>query len=169
MANKNPIAEKLPSNADHAAPTPWEVARRTLAEGQWYWLASVRPDAQPHLRPVLAVWVDDAICFCSGHSTRKGKNLAQNSHCSLSVASDTMHLVVEGEAVKINDEAKLQRVADVYASKYDWHVTVRDGVFYADYGAPTAGPPPFEVYEIAPTVAFGFGTEESFSPTRWRF
>ena len=54
------------------------------------------------------------------------------------------------------------------------HVTVRDGAFHDGAfhdaeGAPTAGPPPYDVYEVIPTTAFGFGTDESFSPTRWRF
>ena len=132
MAEKEPVAEKLPSNAEHATPTAWEEARRRLAEGQW-------------------------------------KNLARNSHCVITVDRDNVHLVVEGEAAKISDNAKLQRVAEVYASKYAWHVTVRDGVFDAEYGASTAGPPPFNVYEVTPRRVFGFGTDETFSPTRWRF
>ena len=79
-----------------------------------------------------------------------------------------LHLVVEGEAATVRDEAKLQRVADVYATKYEWHVTVRDGAFDAD-GAPTAGPPPYDVYAVSPTMIFGFGEDESFNATRWRF
>ena len=169
MADKEPVAEKLPSNADHAAPTPWAEARRRLAEGQWYWLTTARPDGRPHVRPVLAVWLDSALYFCSGNTTRKGKNLTRNSHCVITVGSEDAHLVVEGKAARVSDEARLHRVAEVYASKYEWHVTVRDGAFYADYGAPTAGPPPYEVYEVTPTMVFGFGTDESFSPTRWRF
>jgi hypothetical protein len=58
-------------------------------------------------------------------------------------------------------------------------VTVRDRAFYGD-GAPTAGPPPYAVFELPPAVTFGFpgvtGTDEKgkgnvrfFSPTRWRF
>ena len=77
--------------------------------------------------------------------------------------------MVEGEAAKARDDTMLQRVAAVYASKYQWHVTVHDGACDAEYGAPTAGPPPYEVYEVTPTQVFGFGTDETFSPTRWRF
>jgi hypothetical protein len=76
--------------------------------------------------------------------------------------------VVEGEAAKVSDGGRLERVADVYASKYGWQVAVRDGAFYAD-GAPTAGPPPYELYEAAPTRIFGFGTDESFGAARWDF
>ena len=169
MAEKEPVAEKLPSNAEHATPTAWEEARRRLAEGQWYWLATTRPDGRPHVMPVLAVWLEGALYFSARAITRKGKNLAHNAHCVMTVDSGDVHLVVEGEAAKISDNAKLQRVAEVYASKYGWHVTVRDGVFDAEYGAPTAGPPPFNVYEVTPSRVFGFGTDETFSPTRWRF
>jgi hypothetical protein len=169
MANKQPVAEKLPSNVEHPAPTPWAEARRRLTEGKWYWLATVRPDGRPHVMPVLVVWLDHALYFVAGEATRKAKNLARDSHCVITVATEDAHLVVEGEAAKVRDETKLQRVATAYASKYQWLVTVRDASFDADYGAPTAGPPPYEAYEVTPTKAFGFGTDETFSPTRWRF
>jgi len=131
-------------------------------------LATVRPDGRPHVAPVLAVWADDALHFVAGSSSRKARNLARASRCVITVDSGALHLVVDGEATKVSDEARLRRVAGVYASKYGWHVEVRDGVFYAD-GAPTAGPPPYEVYEVLPTTAFGFGTDESGGATRWRF
>jgi nitroimidazol reductase NimA-like FMN-containing flavoprotein (pyridoxamine 5'-phosphate oxidase superfamily) len=168
MAGKEPVVEQL-FNADDTRPlTTWAEARRRLEEADTYWLATVRPDGRPHVMPVLAGWLDDALHFSTGATSRKGKNLARDSHCVITVGNHVLDLVVEGEAVKVSDEAKLQRVADMYASKYAWHVTVRDGAFYAD-GAPTAGPPPYEVYEVTPTLAFGFGKDESFSATRWRF
>jgi hypothetical protein len=46
---------------------------------------------------------------------------------------------------------------------------VRDGAFHDTEVAPTADPPPYDVYEVIPKTAFGFGTDESFSPTRWDF
>ena len=168
MPATEPTAELLPSSVRHATPTSWGEARRRLAEGTWFWLATVRPDGRPHVVPVLAVWLEGALYFVANQATRKTRNLATNAHCVVAVATDDAHLVVEGQAAKVRDAAKLQRVADAYASKYDWHVTVRDGAFWAD-GAPTAGPPPFDVYEVTPTTVFGFGTDEAFSPTRWRF
>lgn len=49
-------------------------------------------------------------------------------------------------------------------------VTIVDGAFAAPYGAPTAGPPPYYVYEIRPETVFAFTTDESPPrPTRWRF
>jgi hypothetical protein len=88
-----------------------------------------------------------------------------NSHCVITTGCNVLEgldVVVEGEAVQVSDEARLQRVADRYASKYDWHYTVRDGAFYGEGGRAL-------VYEVAPATAFGFGKGESSSQTRWRF
>ncbi len=169
MSEKQPTAEKLPASAEYPAPTSWAEGRRHIAEGPWYWLATTRPDGRPHVRPVLAVWLDGALYFASSANARKRKNLVADPRCTLTTADDEAHMVVEGVATRVWDEATLQRVAEAYAAKYDWHVIVRDGVFDAEYGAPTAGPPPYEVYEVTPETVFGFGANETFSPTRWRF
>ena len=167
MTEKEPAAEQ-PYLAEDATPTPWAEARRRLADAESYWLATVRPGGLPHLVPVLAVWVDGALHFVVSPTSRKAKNLARDAHCVIATRREALDLVVEGTVAKVSQEARLHRVAEVYMTKYGWPVTVRDGAFYAD-GAPSAGPPPYEVYEVAPTMAFGFPTDETFSPTRWRF
>jgi nitroimidazol reductase NimA-like FMN-containing flavoprotein (pyridoxamine 5'-phosphate oxidase superfamily) len=170
------MAEQEPRSADLLAPDattllPWSEARRQLADARFYWLATVHSDGRPHVRPVLAVWVDDSMYSTSNPTARKAKNLALDSRCALTVRSDGMDLVLEGNAVNVSDDATLQRVAAEYVSKYQWPVTVRDGAFDAPYGAPTAGPPPYELYQISPGVVFAFGTDETFAPrsTRFRF
>jgi len=167
MAEKEPVAAR-PLRAGDPAVTPWAEAHGRLAEADTYWLATAQPDGRPHVMPVLAVWLDGALYFCAGDSTRKAKNLAHDPRCVITTGGDDSDLVLEGTSAKVRDDATLRRAADVYASKYDWHVTVRDGAFWAE-GAPTAGPPPYDVYEVTPALAFAFGREEPFSPTRWRF
>ena len=144
MAEKEPVAEQ-PYLAEDAIPTPWAEACGRPADADSYWLATMRPDGLSHLVPVLAVWVDDALHFVATPTSRKAKNLARDAHCVITARRDALDLVVEGTAAKVSDEARLHRVAEVYMIKYGWPVTVRDGAFYAD-GAPTAGPPPYEVY-----------------------
>ncbi len=158
MAVKNPVAELEPQfSSDDATLTPW---------AEVYWLATVRPDGRPHVTPVLSVWLDGALYFCTGQSERKAKNLARNSHCVITTGCNALNegldLVVEGEAARVSDEARLQHVADTYESKYGWHFTVRDGTFHGDGGNIAL------VYEVPPTTAFGFG-KGKFSQTRWRF
>jgi hypothetical protein len=59
----------------------------------------------------------------------------------------------------------------LYRAKYDWNVTVAGGQFDAPYSAPTAGPPPYQPYEIRPTTVFGLVNDSALGPssTRWRF
>ena len=166
---RQPTPEKLPANIDHAAPVAWSEAQRRLEESRWYWLATLSPAGTPHVRPVLAVMLGDTLYFVSNAASRKARNLRRDAHCTLTSEASDAHLVVEGTAAIVRDEGMLQRVAEAYASKYRWHVRVIDGAFDADCGAPTAGPPPYDVYALTPKRAYGFGIEEPWSPTRWRF
>ena len=170
MADKDPWSAE-PLATDHALVIPWSQARTRFSEARFYWLATTRPDGAPHVRPVLAVWVDDALHSTTNPTARKARNLAHDARYAITVRDESLDLVAEGLAVRVTDDAKLQRVADAYRSKYEWPVTVHTGAFDAPYGAPTAGPPPYEVYELTFSTVFGFGTDEAFAPrtTRWQF
>jgi nitroimidazol reductase NimA-like FMN-containing flavoprotein (pyridoxamine 5'-phosphate oxidase superfamily) len=173
MTKRQPVDERTIASTD-APLIPWDRAREQLEEDasfdphlRTHWLATVHPDGRPHVMPVWAIWVNDAFYFTTGPTTRKGKNLAHNSQCVITVARSApggLDLIVEGTATKVSDEARLQQIAEAYAS-VGWYPTVRDGAFYADHGAPSAGPFPFDVYEVLPTTVFGLGS----SATRWSF
>jgi hypothetical protein len=92
-----------------------------------------------------------------------------NSHCVVAVEQEPLDLVIEGSARKTRDDETLRRVAERYATIYDWHVTVRDGAFHDTEGAPTAGPPPYDMYQVTLRTAFGLPVGVSFGPTRWHF
>ncbi len=127
----------------------------------------MRPDGRPHVTSLFAVWLDDAFYFCTGDHERKAKNLTRNVHCVITTGShvnEGLDVVVEGDAVRVRDAAKLARLADAWKTKYDWHWTVRDGAF-VDAADGSVAP----VYEVAPTKAFGFGKGAVPSQTRWRF
>jgi general stress protein 26 len=170
MANKKePVAELEPQfSSDDATPTPWAEARERLEKAKVYWLSTVRPDGRPHVTPIASVWLDNALYFSTGQTERKAKNLALNPHCVITTGCNVLEgfdLVVEGGAVRVTDEARLQRLADGYAEKYGqlFRFTVRDGAFYGEGSESEV-----LVYELAPTMAFGFG-KGTFSQTRWRF
>jgi hypothetical protein len=63
---------------------------------------------------------------------------------------------------------RVERIAAMYASQ-GWPATVRDGALYAEYSAPAAGPPPWDLYELTPATVFALGTAEPYGATRWRF
>jgi hypothetical protein len=169
MTNKEPMAELMVEH-EGGKVTPWAQVRELMLKGGTYWLATVRPDGRPHVVPVGPAWVGDDLFFTTGQGTVKGNNLAHNPHCVLTLTTDGYDLVVEGEAAKMTDEQRLHLVAEAYVAQ-DWPAYVHDGVLDAPFSAPTTGPAPYDVYEMTPTVAFAFGTEEAtvYSTTRYRF
>lgn len=151
-------------------PIPWSRAKEQLDAGGpgTFWLATTRPDGRPHIAAVGALWQDDKIYFTTGAGTRKGRNLAKNAACSFSVSLKGLDVVIEGTAVKVTDDATLQGLAKRYRDS-GWPASVADGAFTAEYSAPSAGPPPWDVYVVTPTVSVGVATEEPHGATRWRF
>src|SRR5258706_861310 len=81
------------------------------------WLATINPDGSPHVTGVGAIWVDDAFWFETGETTRKGKNLAADPRCVLSVAGDDFDLVVEGDAHKVSDPSTVATIAERWAAE----------------------------------------------------
>jgi hypothetical protein len=75
---------------------------------------------------------------------------------------------LEGRAARVTDEAMLQRLARVFAGG-GWAPTVADGGFTHDFSAPSAGPPPWYVYEFTPDDAYAVATKEPGGATRWTF
>jgi pyridoxamine 5'-phosphate oxidase-like protein len=146
----------------------WERASSSLRDARTYWLATVRPDGRPHAVPVLAVWLDGALHFAASPASRKARNLAASPDCVITTGAPDVDLVVEATVAKIRDEPTLHRVAEAYATKYGWPVEVRGGAFHGE-GAPTAGPPPYEIYRVRASTVFGFPTEETSRPATWRF
>jgi hypothetical protein len=176
-----PVHEE-PIVDDQTDTTPWALAQERLANpepGRTSWLATVRPDGRPHLMPIIAFWIDGAFHFVVGEGTSKGRNLAADGRCVIAVGSTTLpslDVVVEGHAEPLDDEAAVGRIAETLSGN-GWPLEARgDRVFGPN--APTAGPPPYSIYRMVPSKAFGlpgmFGMEqfdrsELPKPTRWEF
>jgi Pyridoxamine 5'-phosphate oxidase len=157
-------------------PTPWSSGRATLADDEVFWVVTMRPDGRPHATPLLAVWLDGAVVFTTGEGERKARNLEQQTACLLLSSDrsrrDGLAVAVEGHAVPIHDEDELARVADAYVAKYgeDWRYHVVDGDL-AHEPESLRGEHPGRVlaFRLAPVDAFGFGTGDPYSQTRWSF
>ena len=134
------------------------------------WLATINRDGSPHVNGIGTLWVDGAFWFETGDDTRKAKNLARDPRCSLSVATHDFDLVVEGEARKVTDPATVADMAARYAA-HGWPARVDDSgqALTAEFSAPSAGPPPWFVYRLAPRTATALLTIEPGGATRWRF
>ncbi len=154
-------------------PIPWSRAVEALESTEpgvdtRCFLATTRPDGRPHMAGVGAVWDDGNVYFVSGGGTRKSRNLVENANCVVSMALKSFDIVFEGKAERVTDDATLQRLAKRYAGG-GWPAKVEDGALAYDYSAPSAGPPPWNLYVVAPTTVFAVMSEEPGGATRWRF
>jgi hypothetical protein len=153
-------------------PIPWSRALAALESNEprdrTPFLATTRPDGRPHLAGVGALWEDGKVYFVSGAGTRKSRNVAHNASCAISMSLKGIDLVIEGRARHVTDEPTLERLAKRYADQ-GWPATVKDGAFTHEYSAPSAGPPPWNLYEVVPTTVYGVMSEEPGGATRWRF
>ena len=59
-----------------ATATPWAKAREVLETAQLSWVTTVRADGRPHVTPLVAVWLDDAVHFTTLPSRRHGNRSA---------------------------------------------------------------------------------------------
>jgi general stress protein 26 len=156
-------------SSEDATPVAWATAQPALEQAGISWLSTVRPDGRPHVTPLMTVWHDDALHFCTGEAERKNLNLIANDQCILTTGCNDynggLDIVVEGRAERILDREVLQVLAVAWEAKYgaDWHFEVGDGGFQGvdGHGA--------WVYRVTPVTAFGFGRGAQASQTRWRF
>ena len=152
-----------------AVATSWEAARSELDAAQLFWITTVRPDGRPNVSPLVAVWLDEALHFCTGSEEQKAVNLRGNQHVVLTTGCNTweggLDVTVEGVAVLQTDPDVLERLANAWRRMWDgrWQYTVRDGAFRASDSEDAA-----LVFSVRPTkvLAFGKGT---FSQTRHMF
>jgi nitroimidazol reductase NimA-like FMN-containing flavoprotein (pyridoxamine 5'-phosphate oxidase superfamily) len=150
-----------------AAPTSWDDTRQALEGGEIFWIATVRRDGRPHVTPLVAVWLGEAIYFCTGPNEQKAINLAHNPHVTLTTGCNDwdrgLDVVVEGDAVRVTEDGELHRLADAWTTKWDgrWHYGVADG------GFELAGSHVL-VFAVKPAKVFAFG-KGTFSQTRHRF
>jgi general stress protein 26 len=152
-----------------AVATEWDETRRVLEAAELFWVTTVRADGRPHVTPLVAVWMDGAVHFCTGPEEQKAVNLSGNPHVILMTGCNSwdrgLDVVVEGDAVRVIDDDQLRRLAEAWTAKWDgrWQYRVRDGCFYDPDGEA-----PVFVFSVPPTkiLAFSKGT---FSHTSHRF
>ncbi len=125
-----------------AGPTPWPDAAAALKGAELYWLSTVRADHRPHVTPLIGVFADDAMHFCTGLQEQKARNLEHHAEVALTTGKNAwaegLDVVVEGTAVRVDDPEVLQRLAVAYEAKYgsDWHFEVGgDGFIQGDSSA----------------------------------
>jgi nitroimidazol reductase NimA-like FMN-containing flavoprotein (pyridoxamine 5'-phosphate oxidase superfamily) len=151
-----------------AVPTDWQTTRHVLETAQLFWISTVRGDGRPHVTPLVAVWLDDAVYFTTGPDEQKAVNLRGNAHMILMTGCNQwdsgLDIVVEGQAVAVTDDELLERLAGAWRTKWDgrWHYEARDGAFRHEGGGTAL------VFKVEPAKVFAF-RKGTFSQTRHQF
>ena len=172
-------AENL-ANLYGQAPLQWDHIAERLGEGipqapgtggpdrHTCWLTTLNQDGGPHVTGIGALWVDGAFWFETGRYTRKGRNLARDPRCALSLAMPDFDLVVEGDALLVTDPDTVAAMARHWVDQ-GWPARVDDSgiALTAEYSAPSAGPPPWHVYQIEARTYTALATIEPWGATRW--
>ena len=164
------------------APLEWEPIAARLERGMTqapgtggpnrhtWWLATINADGSPHVNGIGALWTDGNLWFETGVTTRKGRNLARDPRCTLSLATDEFDLVIEGEAHPVDDPDTVATMAERWRAE-GWPAEVDEtGVaLTAEYSAPSAGSPPWKIYRMTIHRATALATVEPGGATRWSF
>ncbi|WP_432561221.1 pyridoxamine 5'-phosphate oxidase family protein [Kineococcus sp. SYSU DK003] len=165
-----------------APPVDWKFVTTRLERGvdqvpgtsgpgrHTFWLTTLNPDGSPHVTGLGALWVHDTFWFETGGRTRKGRNLARDPRCALSVSTDEFDLVAEGRAAVVEDPGQVADLAARWAADgWPCSVDASGTALTAEFSAPSAGRPPWQVHRMEITSATALQIPEPYGCTRWRF
>jgi nitroimidazol reductase NimA-like FMN-containing flavoprotein (pyridoxamine 5'-phosphate oxidase superfamily) len=136
---------------------PFSHAEERLSNSRNYWICTARPDGRPHSIPVWGFWLDGALYFGTGRTTRKAKNIAHNASLSVHLESGDDVVILEGVAseVDITDKPTFKKL---------------DAASRAKYKMPLMVMPESILYSVRPSIILAW-TENDFpnNATRWQF
>ena len=136
---------------------PWSWAVERLLASHDYWVATTWPDGRPHVTPVWGAWVDDALWFSCGPTSRKARNLTRDPRCSITTDKPSEPVVLDAVVERIPGYETATRFSEISTAKYEIEYT-------PDFFASNA------LFAARPLSAFGL-EEADFtgSPTKWTF
>jgi general stress protein 26 len=148
--------------------TAWTDTLRALESAELFWITTVRADGRPHVSPLVAVWLRDALYFSTRGTEQKALNLRTNPNVVLTTGCNNwdggLDIVVEGPAAQVTDDALLTRLATAWSEKWDgrWQFQAHDGLFHHQVGGDPL------VYGVRPNKVLSFG-KGTFTHTTHRF
>ena len=78
---------------------PWSWAEERLTRSHDYWCATTWPDGRPHVMPVWAVWLDEALWFSSAPTSHGRRATSAVTRAASSTTDDALEpVVLEGRA-----------------------------------------------------------------------
>lgn len=152
---------------------PWSRARDLLVvgppqPGATFFLATTDATGRPHLAGVGAIWFDGDLYFTSGPRTRKARNLAADADCAIAICLAGLDLTLDGTATIVSEPHTFEAVISRFRAT-GWPAEVEGTRITGPYSAPSAGPPPWDLYRFRFRTATGVATAGPYGATRWRF
>jgi Pyridoxamine 5'-phosphate oxidase len=149
---------------------PWSWAEQRLKKSHNYWITTVKfttakqwtvkPHVAPHTMVVWGLWQDGRFLFSTGNTSRKARNLAQNTNCIVCTEHAHEAVIVEGVA-EVADIPARRKFLPAYEKKYKFDMsTMKDGIL-------TMKEP---VFAVLPRTVFALPEKHFQSKsTRWKF
>ncbi len=166
MSRSDPVAELNEGFSEPGATAPsWAEVAGVLERSEMFWLSTTRRDGRPHVTPLPAIWLEQALYFCTGSLEQKTRNLQASPRCVLAAGANGfrsgLDVVVEGTAARVTNPDELASLAALWKAKLDWDFGVSADGFTDPAGR--AG----LVFRVAPDKILAFG-KSPYSQTRYR-
>jgi hypothetical protein len=120
------------------------------------------------MTPLVAVWLDDLLHFCTGENEQKAINLRDNQNVILLTGCNQwdggMDVVAEGRAIRVTEQSTLERLAEAWTHKWDgrWDYESGPEGFKGDENGHVL------VFKVRPDRVYAFA-KGNFSHTRHMF
>jgi len=99
---------------------PWEHIISRLQQARNYWISSVSPRGRAHAMPVWGLWDEGRFVFSTDPASRKASNLKARPLVVVHLESGDEVVIVEGEAMRVDDPDWLRALEEKYAAKYGY-------------------------------------------------
>jgi uncharacterized pyridoxamine 5'-phosphate oxidase family protein len=110
---------------------------------------------------IWALWLNGALYFSTGSTSRKARNLEHNPYCTMCTDNAAEAVVVEGKVETEKNIKQIREFLNIYEKKYKFDMSgMSDDLLKLKE----------PVFRLRPTIAFGLA-EKTFSKsaTRWIF
>jgi hypothetical protein len=172
------MTDRAPASATNldrygSAQLEWSRVHEQLVRGSFSvddaaFLGTTGADGAPHAAGIGPVWWEGDIYVTSGPRTRKGRDLVARPDCTLSVRFGKIDVVFECRAQRVTDAATLRSVVAVF-NDGGWPAEVEGDAFTAPYSAPSAGPPPWQLFRLSYHTVTCVAGAEPYGATGWTF
>lgn len=100
---------------------PWTYVEERMTAARNYWIVTADRASEPAATPVWGAWHAGKLYFDGAPTTRRGRNIRENSKVVVHLESGDEVVILEGEAVILDtapERALAEQVAAAYSAKY---------------------------------------------------